>query len=71
MKLEKTAGSPATASEREPAGKKQRERAPTCEDGATTLRLLSSLSGGDSLQRAAIISFRSTEEGVLARPHGG
>lgn len=60
----------------ESVGKKQREpvfhRGPTSEDGATARRLLSSLSSVDSPQRAAIISFRSTEEeGVLWRPHRG
>lgn len=60
----------------ESAGKNQCEsvsdHGPTSEDGATALRLLSSWSSVDSLQRAAIISFQSAEEeGVLNRPHGG
>lgn len=60
----------------ESAGKNQHEsvsdHGPTSEDGATALRLLSSWSSVDSLQRAAIISFQSAEEeGVLKRPHGG
>lgn len=70
MKFQETAGNLPTENELEPVGKKPcgpvSDRGPTSEDGATALRLLSSLSSVDSLQRAAIISFRSTgEEGVL------
>lgn len=47
-------------------------RGPTSEDGATPRRPLSSLSSGDSLQRAAIVWFQSAEEeGVFQRPHRG
>lgn len=41
-------------------------QSPTSEDGVMALCLLSSLSCGESLQRAAIISFQTAEEeGVL------
>lgn len=76
MKFEELAGNLPTVKQLKSVGKKQREPVfdpgPTSEDGARALRFLSSLFSGDSLQHAAIISFRSTEEeGVLWRPHRG